>query len=596
MIPTRFKLSTLAALLLSTQVQAVGFGEMVLHSRVGEALRAEVPLLLGEGESIHSTACFSLAPMDGSDLPVVSSARTQLLRTGNKYRLLITGSKPIAEPVFVIGLRAACGFDLQRDYTLMPAEPLMTAEVASQAPSPSLPFAPAGKRQSRNYSEWQAAEGDTLESVAEAAAPDNMAQQQRLLSALKRANPDLIPGHPMSSGQRFRMPNIRQTKPAESDALAQTQRPRLARSSERIQAAPDTPGAAKAAPRPETGGSDRVVLGAPPEDAVAKPNTPPPRGSMAEMEDRMLRLETTLHQLNQEVEKLNKALELTAETMAAQQKLQLAQALQTRAAADGSLVTANTAPGAAQPTTRDSWLELLLSALIGGGIAAGLAHLLGRRRSQPSLARTISRPAAAVITPTTATNRAANPENFSADEAGAPTPTIDIPLDDISVTPEQPGSVAVEFNESASALELAEIMLSYGRVKGAAETLAQHIEQNAPDNVQPWLMLLDLYRRGNMRPEFDSLSQRIREKFNMHIPDWDTSTVPVSGLKALEDYAHITWRLVSQWGKQECMDYLYDLIHDSRAGQRFGFPLEIVEEIALLMRVLEDGYGLTRRT
>jgi hypothetical protein len=40
------------------------------------------------------------------------------------------------------------------------------------------------------------------------------------------------------------------------------------------------------------------------------------------------------------------------------------------------------------------------------------------------------------------------------------------------------------------------------------------------------------------------------------------------------------------------MDYLYDLVHDNRDGQRSGFPLEVVEEIVLLMLVLEEAYGL----
>ena len=40
------------------------------------------------------------------------------------------------------------------------------------------------------------------------------------------------------------------------------------------------------------------------------------------------------------------------------------------------------------------------------------------------------------------------------------------------------------------------------------------------------------------------------------------------------------------------MDYLYELVHDNRDGQRSGFPLKVVEEIVLLMLVLEDGYGL----
>jgi len=138
-------------------------------------------------------------------------------------------------------------------------------------------------------------------------------------------------------------------------------------------------------------------------------------------------------------------------------------------------------------------------------------------------------------------------------------------------------------------------MLSFGRIHGAAETLAQHIEENAPDNIQPWSMLLDLYRRGDMRAEFETLATRMRNKFNVHVNAWEDSSTPVSGLKSLEDYAHVVWRINHSWGTQDCLDYLFDLVHDNRAGTRGGFPLEVVEEIALLMRVLEEGYGLRRR-
>ena len=103
------RLGALSAGLLSTiPVGAIGLGDMVLHSRVGEPLRAEVPINAEPGETVEAR-CFTLAPLDGSDLPVISAGRTKLVREGNNYRLLITGSKPVAEPIFLIGLRAGCG-------------------------------------------------------------------------------------------------------------------------------------------------------------------------------------------------------------------------------------------------------------------------------------------------------------------------------------------------------------------------------------------------------------------------------------------------------------------------------------------------------
>ena len=108
-------------------------------------------------------------------------------------------------------------------------------------------------------------------------------------------------------------------------------------------------------------------------------------------------------------------------------------------------------------------------------------------------------------------------------------------------------------------------------------------------------MLLDLYRRSGLKGEYTRLLPAMRSKFNIQAPAWEELETPVSGLKSLEEYEHIAARITATWGTQEGMDYLYQLVHDNRDGQRSGFPLEVVEEIVLLLLVLEAGYGLQRQ-
>ena len=86
----------------------------------------------------------------------------------------------------------------------------------------------------------------------------------------------------------------------------------------------------------------------------------------------------------------------------------------------------------------------------------------------------------------------------------------------------------------------------------------------------------------------------MRGRFNAATPSWNESTTPISGLKSLEDFPHVIQRTSTLWGRQEGVEDLYSLVHDTRAGQRNGFPLEVVEEIALLLRILVDGPDLTR--
>ena len=590
-----FRLSALSAALLSTtQAWAIGFGDIVLHSRIGEPLRAEVPINAEADESLEAT-CFSLAPMNGSDLPVISSAKTKLVREGNRYRLHITGSKPISEPIFLIGLRAGCGVDLQRDYVLMPAEPLALASPPPATTSVGAPTAAGGTRsRGAAIQEWRASEGDTLEGIAETLVPDNLAQQRRMLAALKRANPQLSGRPALADGTAVVIPDVKQRVAAERETLPpQETKPR----SEPPPPPPPPPKAAKPAAPPKASGVDRVVLGDPPAEIKSGEKDAPPKDSKAELDERMLKMEATIQLLHTQIEALDKALALTAETLTLQQKLQAAQA------ASGALPAPVAKPAEPPPPapSNSNWLEILLSALAGGAIAGGLAHILGRRRDRRvdderplpiPQERHPAKPVSAELaeTPLTKPAVAANSPEKPATPAAA-----DIQLDAFSRAPTDSKPVEVRFDQDESAIALAEIMLSFGRPQGAAETLARHIEESASDNPRPWLMLLDLYRRSGLSGEYTRLLPAMRQKFNLQVPAWQDLQTPVSGLKSLEDYEHIVSRITAIWGTQECMDYLYQLVQDNRAGPRSGFPLEVVEEIVLLLLVLEAAYGLQRQ-
>ena len=579
-----FRLSALSiALLSASQGWAIGFGDIVLHSRVGEPLRAEVPITADASERLEAT-CFTLAPMNGSDLPVISNAKTRLVREGDNYRLHLTGSKPVSEPIFLIGLRAGCGIDLQRDFVLMPAEPLVLAAPSSSGNgAPAAAAAVPSRSQRGIVQEMRASEGDTLESIAETLVPDNLARQRRMLAALKRANPQLSGRPALPDGTLVAIPDVKQRVSAERESLpAQQERPASP------PPPPPPPKVTKPAAAPKPTGGDRVLLGAPPEDVKPGEKAAPPKASKEQFDERMARMEETIKLLNTQIEALDKALALTAETLTLRQKLQAAEA------ATGTLPAPVAKPAEPPPPSSDSnWLEILLSALAGGLVAGGLAHLLGRRREQRMEAsHTLTMPREPDVKREPAEVKAVVAS--TAASSAAPEP-VDIAPEVFSRAPEEAKHINVEFNHDESAIALAEIMLSFGRPQGAADTLARHIDETASDNPRPWLMLLDLYQRSGLKDDYTRLLPAMRSKFNVQPPAWDELQAPVSGLKSLEDYQHIVARITATWGKQEGMDYLYELVHDNRDGQRSGFPLEVVEEIVLLLLVLEAGYGLQRK-
>ena len=310
----------LSAAIFSGAASAVGLGEINLHSRIGEALRADIPIISG-GESLDA-ACFTLGPVPGADFPVVTGARTRLVRIGQDYRLILTGGKAIDEPIVVISLRADCGLDVQREYVLLPAPPASVGD--SEPPVEVAAPLPREVRPRRARDERFSVNANT-----DSASPDQSATQPRRERAAAKPK-----------------------KPLPRDTLA---------------------GMASS--------KDRIVLGAALDD-LPPTSAGDPLAPVNELDERLLKMETTLHLLNQEVDKLNTAVALSAESRAVREKLQDMQAQQ---ATPGILPSVEAATPQAPPrstASRDGWLELLIGLLLGGSVSAGVAHLVSRRHDK----------------------------------------------------------------------------------------------------------------------------------------------------------------------------------------------------------------------
>jgi hypothetical protein len=142
-----------------------------------------------------------------------------------------------------------------------------------------------------------------------------------------------------------------------------------------------------------------------------------------------------------------------------------------------------------------------------------------------------------------------------------------------------------------SAIELADIMLSFGRVNSAAEALASFIEKNPREAVTPWLKLLDVYRESGQRAEFDKIAKELNRTFNVWGVTWenfDDSRDPAHGL---EEMPHIISRLQQLWGSRKCQAYLQYLLRDTRNATRQGFSLITIDDILCLNAILKDDLG-----
>ncbi len=285
----------LGAALLTGQAGATGFGEITLLSPIGEPLRAVIPLPATDSDL--KADCFSLAPTSNSELPVVTGGHIRLARVGQNARLIIIGSKPIVEPVFVINLRAACGIDLQREYVLLPGPPTIAAGGTSNRQQP-------------------------------------------------------LEDGPLAS------------RTTDEPIQRNANRQRQARTGQPAPARPPTMLAGLAA------GKDRIILGS------ALDELPPP-GAGPLLEERLLKMETSLHLLNDQVDKLHKALSLGNEARAIQDRLRGIES-----APDLAVRPPPPADTAGTEADHVGWIELLLGILVGGSVSAGVAHLVSQRNDR----------------------------------------------------------------------------------------------------------------------------------------------------------------------------------------------------------------------
>jgi hypothetical protein len=303
------------AALLSGQAVALGLGEINLQSRIGEPLRAEIPLLAA-GERLDP-GCFSLAAVPGSDLPVITAGRVELRRGSQGDHLLITGRAPVAEPVFMINVKAACNFDLQREYTLLPLPP----EIPVLGETAAAMTDPAPKKVRR----------------APPSSPAEMGGES------SRTPPDTR--QPASEATTAVPPTARKPRP----------------------------------PVARTTGQDKLLLGAA-LDALPPPAAGDPLAPVNAIEERMLKMETTLHLITAQVDKLDAALALNAEARAMRQQLQDMQARQGAAILPLAEAASPPAPPVRSDSSHDGWVELVLGILLGGSVSATVAHLVSRRQ------------------------------------------------------------------------------------------------------------------------------------------------------------------------------------------------------------------------
>ncbi|WP_157651174.1 FimV family protein [Dechloromonas denitrificans] len=585
-------------LALSGNAEALGLGELRGQPNLGEPLRLEVDVL-GDGKASLDPACFRLIqPQEASDLPWLKKASFSI-RKGTPPVLLIRSEAPLREPILQLTVQVACGHEVTREYLLLSSPP---SSVAGR----SLPEGGS----SRQRADELVSAPSPRAAKARPAPVELLEAPTRLLPrrSEKRLAPSGLPDRLLlSSGEDSAEPSLRLATDllslrAGARELAEARREIL-----RLEF--------------------RMLL------AMHEQAT-----TQLETAEKLRNMEATLGELQQRATEFSQRVEQDALPVAATPVTANAAPLAVIENPEQKLPAPTpVAPVSAAPAAVSEWS--LYGVALGGLL--GLAGWLGWRNYQERRQRTAEiefplRPPELQVDP----RRDDEHEELGGVDLAVEPAAMGMPMQvdfELDVAHDEPAhtpppvqsatgdsvlSISAttldEHFEANPVMELADIMLSFGRVKGAAQALQEYIDNNPQEALQPWIRLMDVYRMAGMRAEFETVARNLNQNFNVEVQHWESVSpvgssrsidlvldemVPAVGAssaeakpESIEDMPRLMHAITELWGTGDVVGYLYQLLRDNRGGKRVGFALAVVEEILFLVELKETSNRMEKES
>ena len=550
---------------------SLGLGEMHGEAFLGQPLSVTVDLIGVDRQSLDAS-CFRLVPPSGGgDIPWLKRASFDIRRSALPV-VEIRSSAPLREPVLQIALQVTCGLEVSREYVLL-------ASPAKESDAPT-----ARTRV------------DTPVAVAEAPRKAE-SEKKRSLRAPVLPEDTLPRVAPPSRGERSRRP----ARLALPDRLMLSEGgdvgdPSLRLSTELL------------SPAREAGDLQRDMLRLEFKMLMALQEQATNQLATAE---KLRNMEETLAALKEKAADFAGRVEKDGAPAAP-----VSVADQPRSAAPTpEKIPERPSHAVEQESGLSEWT---LYAALAGGVLGLLGWLGWKSRRDRKLEAEVMPSQNAPVDPRRLSERdGANGVDLAFEPQSSAAPTaldFDLGTEDSasgdkphgearraspdSIMSIQATSVDEHF-EANPVMELADIMLSFGRVKGAAQALQEYIDNNPQEALQPWIRLMEVYRMAGMRDEFEAVSRNLNQHFNVAIQHWGEqadsevaaeSDQPVAPqATGLEDIPRLMNMVVELWGEGDVVGYLYQLLRDNRGGGRQGFTLPVVDDIMFLIELKETA-------
>ncbi len=138
-----------------------------------------------------------------------------------------------------------------------------------------------------------------------------------------------------------------------------------------------------------------------------------------------------------------------------------------------------------------------------------------------------------------------------------------------------------------STFEEAKLLMSINRTSDAIAHLKLTIEAYPKASINHWLYLLEIFKKLNLKGDFETYAKSLHDTFNVISPIWQETEIAMVVPQSLEEFPHIMEKLYSVWPGDSATVYLRSLITDNRGGERTGFGKAVLSEILLLIALLD---------
>ena len=616
--------ATLLMVLATSNVHAVGLGQVNVQSALGQPLRASLALLGDDGARILGT-CFN-ARLSSADGAFIVAPRIALTPGAKSATLTLSTTVSIAEPALSLLVEMGCGDGIRREFSLLLDPPMNPAST----PVPLLETSSVGVASAHGARDRNTAA--PVPGSETARTPVKLKLQDTAPRTVPAAGPAVTAEKNNMAGKRN---VLRLTSNDGSDSnLINAIGLRLAQTNSLAEHGPAAdvaaiPDLAKAAAARAAQARFAALLR---DDGKADTSLPVTEQKLQELQSKMLMLETETLRLKQASQR--DAAALSAARMVVQKDslgdswvvilaallalctgvivwllMRVNHLKQHNMAWEWEENVAATEPPPGEEATRhqpapDPELFNEPPPVRHETVAAPRTPAPMPRPTAPGISAALEFMAAEPAIP-------ARGNGISIDGAGAAAkagvvtasaavmaqPPADLPKpiptpdeqDDLQFEEITVAAPAVE--EISDVMQEAEFWISLRDSQRAIEVLEPYATVDHPTSPLPWLYLFELYADLGQRENYNVLHERFQRVFNGKIPTWtelEQSPPPPPCLRGVEDIPHIADKIVTLWSTGQIVPYLESLLLDDREGNRIGFDLPVYRDIMFLIGIAYD--------